>query len=252
MRLMTSAVIMLALLCFIQLHRKSEPMVEVTFSGRNFVCHQLNATNSNNLECYLAARIRSLFLVFLTNPDDILSPLKFLLPFSCIKWHPKLSKARRAKLNGQALVISGCHLKFVVFFLNNLIWHPQTEVSTNRSANKTNFFFLFFLIATNEQAQIHPSVLLDPHTRLNTNSNLAEAGPQLTQIHSKLLWVPSLSPLVQMELFLLGDSSSTQQMSQSWEHICQLRRHTQLMSRRRVTQIYQQPGTERKAEQLNL
>lgn len=144
MRLMTSAVIMLALLCFIQLHRKSEPMVEVTFSGRNFVCHQLNATNSNNLECYLAARIRSLFLVFLTNPDDILSPLKFLLPFSCIKWHPKLSKARRAKLNGQALVISGCHLKFVVFFLNNLIWHPQTEVSTNRSANKTNFFFLFF------------------------------------------------------------------------------------------------------------
>lgn len=145
MRLMTSAVIMLALLCFIQLHRKSEPMVEVTFSGRNFVCHQLNATNSNNLECYLAARIRSLFLVFLTNPDDTLSPLWFLLPFSCIKWHPKLSKARRAKLNGQALVISGCHLKFVVFFLNNLIWHPHkqklapTEVLTRPTFS--SFFF---------------------------------------------------------------------------------------------------------------
>lgn len=250
---MTSAVIMLALLCFIQLHRKSEPMVEVTFSGRNFVCHQLNATNSNNLECYLAARIRSLFLVFLTNPDDILSPLWFLLPFSCIKWHPKLSKARRAKLNGQALVISGCHLRFVGFFLNNLIWHPHKQkLAPTEVLTRPTFSFFFF--NCNQWASSNTPISSPgrPHTRLNTNSNLAEAGPQLTQIHSKLLWVPSLSPLIQMELFLLGDSSSTQQMSQSWEHICQLRRHTQLMSRRRVTQIYQQPGTERKAEQLNL
>lgn len=110
-----------------------QSVVEAIFSRHNFVCHQLNAINSNNLKCYLAARIKSSFFVFLMSPTSILSPLWFLLPVSCIKMASETLKSKKSKTEQpKPLWFLGCHLSFVVLFCFFLSWFGILSFSLSR------------------------------------------------------------------------------------------------------------------------
>lgn len=165
----------LSLFCFISC-TEVQSVVEAIFSRHNFVCHQLNATNSNNLKCYLAARIKSLFFVFLMSPTSILSPLWFLLPVSCIKMASETLKSKKSKTEQpKPLWLLGCHLSFVVLFCFKLIWHPLILTFTQTEVLKRPTFFLFFLLNCNQWA--------------SSNTPISSLGPlYTTEYQFQLCW----------------------------------------------------------------